>query len=633
MNGECNSIKKYNTGYHLAINILSTLLLGSSNYIMQCLSAPTRAEIDKAHMKGIWLDIGIPSLKNLKLIGQKRLILWIFLGVSSWPLHLFYNSAVFATLHAHSYDIYTVRGDFLRVDALDKIPSEEWDSFGKFDMDELHRRAMNGSLARMSSAECIEEFAQPFQTRNDVVLLVLNAPPIESARPITIKHQLLSMPPTENLSGERCPAAVDNLSWLCDNINTDQCNTFCKTLLPELKANSTWAPFGESVDHCLVNRAEQQCTLQFSMPIMIIVIVMNACKMMIVGFVALNLKTTPVITLGDAIESFLTRPDIAERPSISRIDNEIPRLKTSRYTAVSVRRWTTCILVCLGATIFVGAWFIYAYSETRDVENAFKLGFGVTDPRTLIMGWGVPSYGTAGVIWNALMANLAQPFLSTVYFTYNSFMTAIVSATEWDGYARFRKGLRVSGIPRGAQRVTHFLQLPYRYSIPLMVFSTLLHWLISQSIFVVSVVTDPKNNSAGTDTENYDFITCGYSLTPMAVTFGLGFLFIVSAVIVGMSRLRSNIPICFNNSKLIANECHPDPFRENEAYRRLQWGPRRNEDGSIQYAFSSVPIDHSISGDVGHLESRSLKQRIRLPGFRSYASLRSEDITLQELER
>lgn len=47
-----------------------------------------------------------------------------------------------------------------------------------------------------------------------------------------------------------------------------------------------------------------------------------------------------------------------------------------------------------------------------------------------------------------------------------------------------------------------------------MAFSTLLHWLISQSIFVVSVITDTDKNPSGIVTGRSDWISCGYALTP-----------------------------------------------------------------------------------------------------------------------
>lgn len=86
--GECDDIKNLNRGLHIFINILSTVLLSGSNYCMQCLSAPTRTDIDRAHAKRIWLDIGVPSIRNLKHISRRRLWLWLLLGVSSVPLHL-----------------------------------------------------------------------------------------------------------------------------------------------------------------------------------------------------------------------------------------------------------------------------------------------------------------------------------------------------------------------------------------------------------------------------------------------------------------------------------------------------------------------------------------------------------------
>jgi hypothetical protein len=86
--GDCDRIKRVNTGIHLLINVFSTVLLSGSNYCMQCLSAPTRKEVDRAHAVGSWLDIGIPSFRNLRHIEPRRVVLWFLLGLSSLPLHL-----------------------------------------------------------------------------------------------------------------------------------------------------------------------------------------------------------------------------------------------------------------------------------------------------------------------------------------------------------------------------------------------------------------------------------------------------------------------------------------------------------------------------------------------------------------
>lgn len=86
--GDCNKVKTANRWFHLCINIVSTMLLGSSNYCAQILAAPTREEVDKAHAKGEWLDIGIQSFRNLRRIAKRRTATWAFLMLSSALLHL-----------------------------------------------------------------------------------------------------------------------------------------------------------------------------------------------------------------------------------------------------------------------------------------------------------------------------------------------------------------------------------------------------------------------------------------------------------------------------------------------------------------------------------------------------------------
>jgi hypothetical protein len=73
--GDCDLVKNYNTGIHVLINIISTVLMSGSNYSMQFSSAPNRREVHQAHARGKWLDIGILSLRNLKVISLRRKVL------------------------------------------------------------------------------------------------------------------------------------------------------------------------------------------------------------------------------------------------------------------------------------------------------------------------------------------------------------------------------------------------------------------------------------------------------------------------------------------------------------------------------------------------------------------------------
>lgn len=85
--GNCSVVKRADTGAHVVINILGTLLLSASNLTLQLLVAPTREEVDKAHARGDWFDIGVPSYRNLKGISKLKTTLWCLLGLSSIPIH------------------------------------------------------------------------------------------------------------------------------------------------------------------------------------------------------------------------------------------------------------------------------------------------------------------------------------------------------------------------------------------------------------------------------------------------------------------------------------------------------------------------------------------------------------------
>lgn len=95
--GNCDRSSTVNLFLHLVLNIVSTLIIASSNFFMQVLNAPTRMEIDHAHSKGRWLEIGVPSLGNIFHVSGYKTLAWVLFTLSSVPIHLLFNSAVFET--------------------------------------------------------------------------------------------------------------------------------------------------------------------------------------------------------------------------------------------------------------------------------------------------------------------------------------------------------------------------------------------------------------------------------------------------------------------------------------------------------------------------------------------------------
>jgi hypothetical protein len=86
--GECGMIRRTNTGIHGALNIVSTLILGASTYAMQGMTAPSRKEVDFAHAKGKWVEIGTQSMRNLFYVRKRNAWVWAILGITSLPFHL-----------------------------------------------------------------------------------------------------------------------------------------------------------------------------------------------------------------------------------------------------------------------------------------------------------------------------------------------------------------------------------------------------------------------------------------------------------------------------------------------------------------------------------------------------------------
>lgn len=199
------------------------------------------------------------------------------------------------------------------------------------------------------------------------------------------------------------------------------------------------------------------------------------------------------------------------------------------------------------------------YSTT--FSALWKLGFGSATPYTIFEIW------DSNVISMSLLANTPQIVVSIGYFLYNNLLTHMLLAAEYDDYASQRKALRVSW-PQGSQRSSYYLSLPYRYSIPLMVASMLLHWLVSGSLFYVEInPIHVLGNSFYWDR----IIACGYG--PIAIVFALilGGVMTCTVVGLGMRRFASQMPIAGSCSAAISAACHPTEGEEH-ALKPIIWG-------------------------------------------------------------
>ena len=143
---------------------------------MQRLSAPTRDEVDNAHRRHKWVDIGVPSFRNLFFISRWRTLGWLVLAASSLPLHLFYNSAVFAQISATDYSIFIIDPSFINGASFNATPlSASYDaSYYSTALQWLQNHTNN--LDNLSTTDCISTYAKQMQTeRGDILAVTLPA--------------------------------------------------------------------------------------------------------------------------------------------------------------------------------------------------------------------------------------------------------------------------------------------------------------------------------------------------------------------------------------------------------------------------------------------------------------------------
>ena len=184
----------------------------------------------------------------------------------------------------------------------------------------------------------------------------------------------------------------------------------------------------------------------------------------------------------------------------------------------------------------------------------------------------------AAIVWAVLVANTPQLVLSMLYFSVNSLVTCMSLADEWGRFSHAQcvrnlpKTLRASD-PVGQQRSTYFLQLPFRFAIPLIIVSALLHWLISQSIFV-SIIT--IYDELGNLKENFAVTTCGFSPFAMILVIIGGILLALAIAGIGRMRLDPGMRVVGSCSAAISAACHVNAKTDEDRWALVQgpvvWG-------------------------------------------------------------
>ncbi|KAL4864367.1 hypothetical protein BDV12DRAFT_201145 [Aspergillus spectabilis] len=567
--GDCGRTKQISSGVHVLINILSTGMLGTSHFAMQCLSAPVREDVDRAHAEKRWLDIGVPSMRNLLSIPRLRRWLWLGLVASSVPLHLFYNSTVYSTVSVNSYDVFIGNSSFTSLEPSNvtivygDTYRTSWDANGLvLSSERMVESAHANNLTRLTPQDCITAYATPWQSKHGGVTLISSAFNGSMSAIHLVMQQLAPRP---------ADSQQDPFGWICqEEANPPITDRRCQSDLEQVKQKADsaagWVVDGYKVDYCLVEKTPEKCTLEYSLPLSIVVIATNLVKIGMLLLTISILRANPLLTLGDAIASFLSIPDDSSR-GISLLTKEVVVVKGQpvfeedipeynpqpkrRWTSVSIERWAFTSFMYISSVILAFVLLIYGLAKIKaSKQGLWTSGFATIDTRTMISTY----YWPDNLISNSLIANIPHLIFSSLYFLINGVLTTMALSAEWSSFSITRKGLRVSTPPKGSQRRARFLSLPRRYSLPLLTVSGILHWLMSQSIFLVRVLA---RDSYHRRDAYRDTTTVGYS--PPAIATGLCVGLLLPAGVAGLAVrfFKSGMPVAGSCSLAIAAACHP----------------------------------------------------------------------------
>lgn len=104
-----------------------------------------------------------------------------------------------------------------------------------------------------------------------------------------------------------------------------------------LKTPETWVVHN-LVDYCLSERAEPHCKLQFVPVIAILVTCLNLFKACLIFYVAFFTTDEPLLTMGDAVVSFLENKDTTSSDMCLLTMQEVK--KSKHHFPLGPKQWT-----------------------------------------------------------------------------------------------------------------------------------------------------------------------------------------------------------------------------------------------------------------------------------------------------
>ncbi|KAM3422268.1 hypothetical protein BST61_g2629 [Cercospora zeina] len=595
----------------------------------------------------------------------RRKLGWALLALSSIPIHFLYNSAVFKELERiEGVTLIQATAGIIRPETIDfgvfpkQIPTALNDTKLMDIGAQSYLNWYNGpttsqlrdlylsnpeNFDRLEPEQCVDLYRGALITGHSHAFAIVD-PKIEVN--ISYRSRLSEVPLFR--------------SWTVLGLSEDEADatplhwpSHREAFLYEVQRDSysrAWLLEEMYLEYCLAKKEEPHCKLQFSMNILVVIIICNFMKVFVMFWHLWYQSSETFVTFGDALASWLDDADESTKGNclveskhvrVKKAEGHAERLASQTPKGVLIRRrqatpsllegtarkapgrrrwaaavdkmqWLLSLTLCL-ASLGTAAIFLIMGNSDGDllgIKQAISAGKFFIEDTTSTLTTGLPTEGAKGLIASVLLVNTPQIILSCCYLAYNGLFTGMHLAYEYSNYAVERKSLRVTE-PRGEQRSTYWLQLPYKYSVPLLIATAVMHWLISQSLFLVRVAlytADLAKNTLEADTDSTaNKSGVGASLMPILVGVVLASCMLLAVIGLGFRKLASNMPIAGSCSFALAAATHGPEEDEKASKLLLMWGE----------------IPRMGTGELGHCAFTS-EAVVELKPKRKYAGRRQE---------
>lgn len=453
----------------------------------------------------------------------------------------------------------------------------------------------------LDSDSCASEYSSTFRTSRGGLVVFLsddNSTNLESWKCQAVQKYGQIRATGLNSNGKEYPCELDSK----DIMNETTRDFYTVGLVPGISGGNA-----TEIESCYSRTLTASCELSCSFPIGLTVLICIGLKLVCMIITALERRQEVILTVGDAIASFLERPDpytlnnclmarsnkgqaktgvIGYRndyPWVSVFSKSVPFLhgrspppqpkrvyttpKRWRFALPHrLRRFFVLFNLFIILLVLIDCILLPKYLDKVAVDAS---GISSEDQKINSIYQSKVSLLNAVFIVVVLLVNVPQVVISAIYSVYNNTLTRLLLSAEFNRYSVERRYLRVSH-PTGNQRGTYWLSIPYRYTIPFLTLFTLAHWLSSQAVSLVQII--PRTVYGEPD---HSRVMLGIAISTLGVKIMVIPVLVALLAIIGLVMRKYDspaMPVAMNCSAAISAACHPPPGDTDAAKKPVMWG-------------------------------------------------------------